>query len=501
MIKTNKRGFTKVVSTLLLSLITLVLIAVISIFIINMAKNSKEDIEILQKLGLENARIERAVGDFKNGGQINLTIKRAFSAADKSISEYEKTITEQVPVDVVLVLDRSGSMRQSGWVLETLVSPVNTATLIVPRNAYSTTYTFNVPYGTTRLAVAINWSQIPGLNGSEASEFAMNLRKPSGTWIANNGNRPDALSNIVDPPNSVGTALEYFSGISTKPQVFYIENPQSGNWAVKVYGWNLRPKTTPPTTQNVSVNVYLGDAYTLNKSSTVLSSDTVRNASKNFVNRLEEKDRVSVIAFGSYAEILQGLTQNKLLVNSAIDNLGNEGGTYINMGIDMANQHLLEQGNESALKIITILTDGQNDIGPQSVINSAQQAKNNNFTIFTIGLTNFVDEQLLEEIATEPEYYYYSEFNMLDKVYNQVSEKIISIQKTSTVGISFILVFWGDESICQKEITSESLPEIGSSKTIALNLGGCTTNITKIEIYPKIKNKIGPLIDVIKVKP
>ena len=135
-----------------------------------------------------------------------------------------------------------------------------------------------------------------------------------------------------------------------------------------VYGWNLRPKTNPPASQSVSVNVYIGNSTNLNKSSTVLSSELVKSASKEFVDKLEEEDRIAIVRFGSYAQLTQGLTSNKELVKSAIDNIGTEGGTAINTGIDTATQHLISNAGPNSLKIITILTDGQNDAGPNPVI-------------------------------------------------------------------------------------------------------------------------------------
>jgi hypothetical protein len=349
--------------------------------------------------------------------------------------------------------------------------------------------------------VCATWDKVTGLNGSEGSELALNLRRPNGTWIVNNGNTPNDLGGKVDPPDSIGALNEYFSGISTKPQCYYIENPPSGNWQGKIYGWNLRPKTNPPSIQNVSFQVYMGDSLSLNKSQTILSSDLVKSASKNFVNKMGEKDRVAVVRFGSYAELTQSLSSNKQLVKNAIDSLGSEGGTYINSGIDVATQHLISNGKKDSLKMILILTDGQNDLGPESVLTSAQSAKNNNFTLFTIGMTNFVDEPLLKSVATKPEYYYYSDFNELDKVYQQLTEKIQSIQESKALDISLILVFSNGKDSCEREIYSADLPGLLATKTYTLNLEGCVENITKIEIHAKIKKNTGPIIDTILVTP
>jgi len=501
MLKKEKKGLSEIISTLMFIVLTILAIGIISVIVVNKIRNEKDQIEALNMLGLEDVEIMKAMGDFKNGGEINISLKRVYSIASTTDTTSNQTRLDKKPVDIVLVLDRSGSMRQSGWILENSSNPSNITTLSVPRNGYSPVYSFYVPSGTQKLAVCITWDKVIGLNGSEGSELALNLRRPNGTWIVNNGNTPNYLSGKVDPSDSIGAPNEYFSGISTKPQCYYIENPPQGNWQGKIYGWNLRPKTNPPSIQNVSFQVYMGDSLSLNKSQTIISSDLVKSASKNFVDKLDEKDRIAIVRFGSYAELTQSLSSNKQSVKNTIDSLGSEGGTYINSGIDVATQHLSTNGKEDSLKMIVLLTDGQNDIGPESVLTSAQSAKSKNFTLFTIGMTNFVDEAILKSVATKPEYYYYSDFNELDRVYQQLTEKIQSIQESKALDVSLILIFSNGEDSCEREIYSADLPELLATKTYKLNLEGCVKNITKIEIHAKIKKNTGPTIDTIIVTP
>ena len=490
----KKRGMSAVVTTLIIILVTIVALGIIWVLVKNFVLGQSEEIELKRKFFSEEIEFVRVKIE---GSTVNMAIKTIGGKIEANESEEE---TIPVEVDIILVLDRSGSMRQSGWILETSLSAENTTTLIVPRNAYSSTYSFSVPPGTQRLAVAIDWEKITGFNGSEGSEFALNLRRPAGTWIANSGNYPSELGGKVDPPDSIGMGNEYFSGISTKPQYFYIEDPQNGIWQAKVYGWNLRPKSSPPSAQNVSVQIYMGNSSSLNKSLTIISSDTVKSASKSFIDRLDEKDQAAIVRFGSYAELTQSLSSNKTTIKNAIDNIGSEGGTYINTGIDIATQHLTTTGRSDAVKIITILTDGQNDMGPDPVIASAQLAKDKDFTIFTIGLTNFVDENMLKTIATKPEYYYYSDFDKLNEIYQEIAEKIKTTY-TSIHQFNYLLFVFYNETDSYKESTQE-IPEVLGTKNYEINLSGkLEGELIKIEIYPLIisssgKETIGLLMDV-----
>jgi len=347
-----------------------------------------------------------------------------------------ENITTESILDIALVTDRSGSMRQSGWTLDTSIQPSHEFNNVnVPGGSYSSSHTFNVPAGTERVAIAINWDRIFEYPGSEGSEFKLNLRRPNGVWIFGTG--PPDTGGKVDPPDSVGANNEYFSGICTKPQIVYIENPQAGNWQVKVYGHNLRPKNNPPPSQNVNISVYQGTAEEIIKNPTILSIEAAKDASKNFINNMQDTDRSAYVPFGSYAPNnfpFQELTFNKDDLENAIDGTGLQGGTAIQTGINKGKDELVNNARENATKIMIILTDGQNDAGPDIAIQSAQQAKNQDIIIFTIGLTGFVNQEMLTEIASQPDYYYYTpDASGLENVYEQISQKISAIYREQTL--------------------------------------------------------------------
>jgi hypothetical protein len=511
--KGRKKGLSNVIAMLLFVLLAIVAISIVAMLVMHKIEDDKEKIKIQHILLLENTRITKTKGDFANGGEIDITLKRVSSDADKEKIESTQKGSKEKPLDVVLVLDRSGSMYQSGWILTTSVPPVSTGTLTTSgyddehgddTRKWSSHYLFNVPAGTQVLVVGLDWSSVPGYPGSEASEFALNLGRPDGTYIVTLATDPYQLGHKVDPPNTtVGRANEYYSGISTRPQYYYITNPQSGGWNASVYPINLRPKDNRPPSQDVSISVYLGDSSSLQKSETVLTWNLTQFESRNFVDRLDGDDRAGFVVFGTYGLLVQPLTSDKTTLKNSIGYYMTipEGGTNMSTGIIKATDHLIANGRADALKVIALLTDGQDDYRPEISLSAAQRAKNNGITIFTIGLTNFVNENVLKNIASKPEYYYYNNFNKLDEIFREISEVLQTNQEIRTVGISFIIIFKNDKESCQKEIDSSELPQIGSINTFNFNLEGCIKGITKIEIYPKMKNQIGPLMSSINVVP
>ena len=341
-------------------------------------------------------------------------------------------------LDIALVNDRSGSMMQSGWTYDVSIPPSNVSyNFSVPKKNYSNNYSFNVPAGTTRLLVSIDWSKVPGYDGSEGSEFALNLMLPNGTWIFGNGN-PTVLSGKVDPPSDVAGPDVFFSGISTKPQAVIVNNPVAGNWKVRVWGWNFRPSTAPPSFQNVTIFIYEGDSSQIIRDPTILSFDAAKNASENFVDSIDNSsDMVAYVVFGSYSMVLQNLTFSRALLKTAIDNTGLQGGTAIQEGIVNGTKELINNGRQNSTKILILLTDGQNDAGPQVVLDAANSSKNQGIIIFTIGLTTYVNHDLLKQVASDPSFYYYSpDGSGLNSIYNSISQKIISIYKEQTLNVT-----------------------------------------------------------------
>lgn len=490
----RKKGFSEVVGVLVMVVLVIAAIGVFYGFISSYLYRESGEAEVKSSLLLEGLEIRKAIIDPSNPSLVNLTICCA-SGFSKEIREAQ---VNQVS-DIALVIDRSGSMRQSGWTMDIAenLSPLYEFKEVnVPRGAYSSEYTFNVDEGKGVLLASLDWGKISGINGSEASEFSLNLRRPSGAWIF--GNSQPSVSGKVDPPDSVGAGNEYFSGISTKPQMVQIVNPESGVWRVRVYGWNLRPKINQPNSQNVNISVFYGSSNQLSRNPTVLSIDAAKNSSKNLINSKNESEYLSYIVFGSYAELKQPLTENRNLLISAIDNTGQEGGTAIDRGIAEAIQDFANNGREDSKKVMVILTDGQNDEGPEIVLEKAQEAKNENITIFTIGLTNFVDHEMLREVASEPNFYkYVPEASQLDFIFNEIREEIKKIYESNLLSDYFKVVFYNDESSYTYILKGETLRPL-DVETFVIDLEGKLENPKKLEIYPVIvfrgKEVVGPLL-------
>lgn len=101
------------------------------------------------------------------------------------------------------------------------------------------------------------------------------------------------------------------------------------------------------------------------------------------------------------------MTHSLAQLTSAINSLAAGGGTAIHAGISTAQAEL--QGprqDPDHSKAMILLTDGQSNAS--QALAAANAAKQAGTVIFTIGLGADADANLLRQIATTPDHYYYA---------------------------------------------------------------------------------------------
>lgn len=144
-------------------------------------------------------------------------------------------------------------------------------------------------------------------------------------------------------------------------------------------------------------------------------------AAKEFVSKLGENDRAAVVDFDSYAELYQEFTYDHELLNVAIERIDDSGGTNLSRGMNLAISQFIENSytRTDAYKYIIFLTDGDGSYSSSYTTTAAD----NNIVVYTIGLGDDVDEELLTQIAEETggKYYFASTANDLPNVYDDVS--------------------------------------------------------------------------------
>ncbi len=123
----------------------------------------------------------------------------------------------------------------------------------------------------------------------------------------------------------------------------------------------------------------------------------------------DHPDRSAIIDFNVDARIAAALTADEVALRAALDGIETQIGTRIDLGLEQAALALADRRSE-ALPVVVLLSDGIQTGEVEPVRNAAARITTvaPDALIFTIGLGEAVDVDLLRGIATGPERYYRS---------------------------------------------------------------------------------------------
>ncbi|MFW5999020.1 MAG: VWA domain-containing protein [Halanaerobiaceae bacterium] len=186
----------------------------------------------------------------------------------------------------------------------------------------------------------------------------------------------------------------------------------------------------------------------------------VKEAAEEMINRLNENDRGAIVSFDSGRFLRQEFTKDKEELISAVNGLSASGGTDIGGGMAVALDHYEESSRENSIKSIILLSDGNNNSSPSfPVDNETQRAEENNINVFTLGIGDGVDEELLEEVAevTGGNYYFSPTEDEIMEIMSIIGEDIFS---SSGRDINIQITIPALDSVVLKDINPEPVERI-----------------------------------------
>lgn len=162
-----------------------------------------------------------------------------------------------------------------------------------------------------------------------------------------------------------------------------------------------------------SVAKNLDISFVLDSSGSMDWNDSRRlriELSKEFVDRLGDADRASVVDFDGSAHVVSPFTEDKDVLKQALNAIDSNGGTNIFSGMEVSLNEFetIQTGDDSdRVKVMFLLTDGEDSLSISSYDVLLKQAQDMGVTIYTVGLGS-VNASKLQYIAdqTHGKYYY-----------------------------------------------------------------------------------------------
>ena len=165
------------------------------------------------------------------------------------------------------------------------------------------------------------------------------------------------------------------------------------------------------------------------------SSDVtvVREIGREILERLGREDRVALVSFADTATLDVALTRDEGLAAAQLDRMENMGKTAMGEGLALATSELIENGREDAVLVEILLIDGRSNTG-RDPLPQAESAARGGITIFVIGTSEYLQVDLLTEIATITGGLFFPRFDgeVLDRIFSALYRDLVGSEVTIT---------------------------------------------------------------------
>lgn len=264
------------------------------------------------------------------------------------------------------------------------------------------------------ISLAVNVENAQGLTGT--------LTIPFDTSLVNAQSQPTVLhrddeTGLLDVPADQSVDLEAGTVTVTTDDFspFYVVDLTvfEAVWATDM----IEPRDGSGGT---NVDVVLA----IDSSGSMTSNDPDRqriSASAGLVDNLIEGDRAAVVDFDSTARVVQGLTDDRAAVTSALESIDASGGTNLSAAMARSLQELNSNGDEAHQRVIVLLTDGQGSFSSSYTT----QAADSGTIVYTVGLGRGADASTLTSIAegTGGAYFYAASSGDLADAFDQIQQQ------------------------------------------------------------------------------
>ncbi|MBK8539437.1 MAG: VWA domain-containing protein [Ardenticatenia bacterium] len=117
-------------------------------------------------------------------------------------------------------------------------------------------------------------------------------------------------------------------------------------------------------------------------------------------------DQAALVIFADTATVVQGLTSDAALMEAAVGKVTTGLGTRIDRGLTAALDLLAVGGRGGqAQPVVVLLSDGRQDLALDEARAAGRRARDGGVEVYTVGLSQDVDADLLRELASQPDHF------------------------------------------------------------------------------------------------
>lgn len=178
-----------------------------------------------------------------------------------------------------------------------------------------------------------------------------------------------------------------------------LENLIAGNFTLEetINGVTQTVPISSVTTSSSSGSS-ISTALVLDSSGSISSAEIedIKIAAKSFISNMKDTDRVAIIEFDSTVNTLQGFTNDKTILEAAIDSISSGGSTHL---YDAVYDAVSLTASESGQKAIIVMTDGVEGGSSHSESDVINYALLYGIPVYTVGMGDGINETTLQNIS------------------------------------------------------------------------------------------------------
>ena len=159
-----------------------------------------------------------------------------------------------------------------------------------------------------------------------------------------------------------------------------------------------------------------------------------KNAAVQFLDNIDPSAHIGLVSFQSNAHLQMPLTQDFINLRRAIESLDAGGGNSDEEAIALARDRVLV--NSEKENVLVLLADGIPS-DRYAMIQEAERTKQQGIQIIVIGVGGDVDSDLLSQVASTPEDYYFVEESVqLESTFTTIASRLVTESSWSGGGLT-----------------------------------------------------------------
>ena len=124
------------------------------------------------------------------------------------------------------------------------------------------------------------------------------------------------------------------------------------------------------------------------------------------IDQFDAGDRVGLISYATNAQLDIPLTENRLVLKTAVSDLKNDGKSALGDAMQIARRELTLVGREDAILVEILLSDGQSNTGIEPDI-EGEIAADSGIRIISVGIGSLINRNLLQSFASDTDGLYF----------------------------------------------------------------------------------------------